>query len=184
MARGLDMGEETTEAASPFAESASGVYKPPVGAVGGGSTSNFGFGDRANESTENTLRVSNLTKAVTEDDLRDLFDRFGRIHRVSLPKLEKYDPVSGFMIKEPRGFAYIAFFLHEDAEEAMGKLQGYGYDHLIIKIEWATPNKGEGGAGGPGMGGGAGASYMSGYGTKLAQDTTEKVSYHSHGRQV
>lgn len=175
MARGLDIN--TDDPMEPEVVPLN-VYKPPVGAVGTGTSSNFGFGDRPQESgTENTLRVSNLTKSVTEDDLRDLFDRFGRIHRISLPKLEKFDTASGIMIKEPRGFAYIAFTRHEDAENALDRLQGYGYDHLILKLEWATPNKGDGAGGG-------GGGHMSGYGTKLAQDTTEKVSYHSHGQRV
>eukprot|EP01031_Cornospumella_fuschlensis_P024483 gene24483-29592_t len=89
------------------------------------------------DGTETTIRVSNLTKAVTEDDL------FGHVSRISLPR---------------------------DADKV---LQGYGYDHLIIKLEWAKPNQGGGGGGGGGMG------FVSGYGQKLAQDTTEKVFYNS-----
>ena len=123
--------------------------------------------------------MSNLTKAVTEDDLRDLFDRFGRILRISLPKIEEWDEVERQTVKVPRGFAYIAFARHDDAERAIETLQGYGYDHLILKLEWAKPTKPDGGGGG-----GMNPSFMSGYGTRLAQDTTEKVTYHSHGRQV
>eukprot|EP00600_Ochromonadales_sp_CCMP1393_P016218 CAMPEP_0175030942 /NCGR_PEP_ID=MMETSP0005-20121125/20515_1 /TAXON_ID=420556 /ORGANISM="Ochromonas sp., Strain CCMP1393" /LENGTH=199 /DNA_ID=CAMNT_0016291087 /DNA_START=323 /DNA_END=922 /DNA_ORIENTATION=- len=110
---------------------ASGKYVPPsqkAGAAGGG----YGGGGDQRDGTENTLRVSNLTKAVTEDDLRDLFERFGRIHRISLPRIEKDG------VKEPRGFAYIAFARHEDAAVALERLQGHGYDHLIIKLEWAV----------------------------------------------
>ena len=47
-------------------------------------------------------------------------------------------------MKEPRGFAYIAFVRHQDAEDALNGLQGHGYDHLILKLEWAKPPK-EGG---------------------------------------
>lgn len=149
------------------------AYVPP-GARDGGSSM------PAADNTENTIRVSNLTKAVTEDDLRDLFDRFGAIRRISLPKVAVYDEVEKMEIKVPRGFAYIAFVNHSDAEKALS-LQGYGYDHLIIKLEWAKPTKPDAGGGG---GGGMNPSFMSGYGQKLAQDTTEKVSYHSHGRSV
>lgn len=127
------------------------------------------------DGTENTLRVSNLTKAVTEEDLRDLFERFGRIHRISLPRIE--DKTGE---KIPRGFAYIAFARREDAEEAMTRLQGHGYDHLIIKIEWAKPNKdGTGGGGGGGASKGMSSSFYSGYGKQLAQDTTEKAVFTS-----
>lgn len=144
-------------------------YVAPTGRGGGAPTSTFGKGGET-DGTENTLRVSNLTKAVTEDDLRDLFERFGRIHRISLPRVERPDGV-----KEPRGFAYIAFAHREDAEEALNRLQGYGYDHLIIKLEWAKPTKD-----GSGGGGGNGSSHMSGYGKQLAQDTQEKVYYASN----
>jgi len=124
------------------------------------------------DGTENTLRVSNLTKAVTEDDLRDLFGRYGHIHRISLPRKEENG------IKEPRGFAYIAFAQHGDAAVALEKLQGHGYDHLIIKLEWAKPTKD--GPGGPGGPGGAGEPFRSGYGKALVQDTKEKVYYASN----
>ncbi len=162
-----DMRAQPSADGEPVAKS--DRYVAPSGRSGAAmSSSDFKGGER--DGTENTLRVSNLTKAVTEDDLRDLFERFGRIHRISLPRIERPDGV-----KEPRGFAYIAFAHHEDAEEALNRLQGYGYDHLIIKLEWAKPTK----DGAPG-GGGSGGNFMSGYGKQLAQDTNEKVYYASN----
>eukprot|EP01034_Spumella_vulgaris_P039671 gene39671-49020_t len=117
-------------------------YVAPTGRGGGATTA--AFSKDGLDGTENTLRVSNLTKAATEDDLRELFERFGRIHRISLPRIELANGT-----KEVRGFAYIAFANHDDAEEAMNRLQNYGYDHLIMKIEWAKPTKdGAGGGGG------------------------------------
>lgn len=142
-------------------------YVAPTGRGGGAGTTPFS--KDGVDGTENTLRVSNLTKAATEDDLRELFERFGRIHRISLPRIELPNGT-----KEVRGFAYIAFANHDDAEEAMNRLQNYGYDHLIMKIEWAKPTKD--GSGGGGGGGGGGDAHRSGYGQKLAQDTTEKFS--------
>jgi len=156
-----------TEPATPSATVEKYVAPGARGDISSGN--DFGFKDKnAADGTENTLRVSNLSKAVTEDDLRDLFERFGRIHRISLPKIEKDG------VKEPRGFAYVAFARHEDAAEALRRLQGHGYDHLIIKLEWAKPTKGDGG------GGGGGSQYMSGYGKQLVQDTKEKVYYASN----
>jgi hypothetical protein len=144
------------------------------GARGGAAGSAFAAGTdmfKERDGTENTLRVSNLTKAVTEDDLRDLFGRFGHIHRISLPRKEENG------IKEPRGFAYIAFANNGDAAMALEKLQGHGYDHLIIKLEWAKPTKDGPGGAGPEP---SGNQFRSGYGTKLAQDTKEKVLYASN----
>ena len=148
--------------------SATGKYVPPNMSKAGGSMMMMGKGDRDHE---NTIRVSNLTKRVTEDDLRDLFSHYGRIFRVSLPRIEKKDDY-GNIYKEPRGFAYIAFTTRRDAENAMENLQGYGYDHLILNLEWAKPPSGDGGADRP--------QFRSGYGEKLAQETKERVSFASN----
>ena len=168
-------------------QGSTGRYVPPSGrtAAGGASLSvdrnisrtggglDSAFKSASDRDHENTIRVSNLTKAVTEDDLRDLFGVFGRIHRISLPRVERNE--NNKIVKEPRGFAYIAFANHEDAAEAMERLQGHGYDHLILKLEWAKPpSKDEGSSGGLSMG------NVSGYGTKLAQDTKEAVTYASN----
>jgi RNA recognition motif-containing protein len=96
------------------------------------------------------------------------------VFRVSLPRVERKDDY-GNIYKEPRGFAYIAFTTRQDAEIAMDKLQGYGYDHLILKLEWAKPPSAEGGGGG-----GDRPQFRSGYGEKLAQETKEQVSFASN----
>lgn len=140
-------------------------YVAPGRGGGVSAAGDFGFGNKDKDAAETTLRVSNLTKAVTEDDLRDLFERFGRIHRVSLPRVEKDG------IKEPKGFAYIAYARHEDAEKALELLQGHRYDHLILKLEWARPTKGDGERN---------PNFMSGYGKQLVQDTKEKVYFASN----
>lgn len=149
-------------------ESNTGKYVPPNMSRAGGVSMMAGKGDRDHE---NTIRVSNLSKRVTEDDLRELFQHYGRVFRVSLPRIEKKDD-AGNTYKEPRGFAYIAFHNRREAEVAMEKLQGHGYDHLILKLEWAKPSDGGGGGDRP--------QYRSGYGEKLAQETKEQVSFASN----
>jgi len=158
---------------------ASGKYVAPGGRnlppkIGGGTLDSAfaGKSTEPNRDAECTLRVSNLSKAATEDDLRELFCRYGRVLRVSLPKMERKDE-RGNIYKEPKGFAYIAFAERSDAEIALNALQGHGYDHLILKIEWAkapseNPNRESGG------------QFRSGYGEKLAQDTKERVAFASN----
>jgi translation initiation factor 3 subunit G len=122
---------------------------------------------------DTVIRVSNLTKSVTEDDLRDLFEPFGKVQKVKLPRATIFE--GGREVgKEPKGFAYITFYRCEDAEVAFDKLQNYGYDHLILRLEWAKPA-----AEMPGgfRDGGLSGGFVSGYGQKLAQDTKEKVMY-------
>lgn len=162
-----------TETKEELPPSTTGKYVPPAARGRVGDTSVAGK-DR-DRGHENTIRVSNLTKAVTEEDLRALFQRFGDIYRVSLPRAERKDK-DGNIYKEPRGFAYIAFVNQADAERAMERLQGHGYDHLILKLEWAKPPS----ADGPPTGGGLSGGYVSGYGSKLAQDTKEQVLYASN----
>jgi len=132
---------------------------------------------------DTTIRVSNLTKSVTDGDLRDLFEPFGRIARMALPHTERTHVVKVseggktvekvVTVKEPRGYAYITYMRSEDAEVAFEKLQGYGYDHLILRLEWSKPM--ERNEGGGGVGGGLSGGFVSGYGQKLAQDTKEKI---------
>ncbi|KAJ8642409.1 hypothetical protein MRB53_019103 [Persea americana] len=38
-----------------------------------------------------------------------------------------------------RGFGFVNFVNKEDADRAINKLNGYGYDNLILRVEWATP---------------------------------------------
>jgi translation initiation factor 3 subunit G len=113
----------------------------------------------------NTIRVTNISENTTEADLQDLFKPFGRISRVYLAKDKE--------TLQSRGFAFVSFVNKDDAARAMEKLQGFGYDHLILKLEWARPNA-------PKDPASSGTEYRSGYGKALAQDTKEKVSYASN----
>jgi len=79
-----------------------------------------------------TVRVSNLSEDVKDSDLRELFRRFGAIQRIYLAKDRE--------TQQSRGFAFINFFQKEDAAAAIAKLDGHGYDHLILSVSWANPS--------------------------------------------
>jgi len=79
-----------------------------------------------------TVRVTNLSEDVKESDLQDLFKRFGKISRIYLAK-DKHTGLS-------KGFAFINFEHREDASRAIEKLSRFGYDHLILNVEWAKPS--------------------------------------------
>ena len=87
----------------------------------------MGFKPERDNST--TLRVTNLSKNIQEDDVRSLFSQYGKLNRVYL--------VKDHVTKESRGFAFVSFNLKEEAQSAMDNLRGYGIDHLILKIDWA-----------------------------------------------
>ena len=143
------------------ASGGAGKYVPPSqrGAMAGGVKPERRTDDL------NTIRVTNISENTTEADLQDLFKPFGRISRVYLAKDKE--------TLQSRGFAFVSFVNKDDAARAMEKLQGYGYDHLILKLEWARPNA-------PKDPATSGNEYRSGYGKALAQDTKEKVSYASN----
>lgn len=123
-------------------------------------------GDRRNDNRDqNTIRVTNISEDTTEADLQELFQPFGRISRVYLAKDKE--------TMQSRGFAFVSFVHREDAARAMDKLQGHGYDHLILKLEWARPSA-------PKDPASSGTQFRSGYGKALAQDTKEKVSFASN----
>jgi translation initiation factor 3 subunit G len=142
-----------------------GKYVPPSvrAAAAGGAMA--GFKPERRTDDLNTIRVTNLSESTTEADLQDLFQRFGRISRIYLAK----DKVT----LQSRGFAFVSFVNKDDAAKAMDELQGYGYDHLILKLEWARPNA-------PKDPASSGTEFRSGYGKALAQDTTKAVSYASN----
>ncbi|CAM9225445.1 unnamed protein product [Scytosiphon promiscuus] len=85
-----------------------------------------------------------------------------------------------YLAKDPetmqsRGFAFVSYYQKSDAESAMQALQGYGYDHLILKLEWAKPSLRD-----VATEGGLSGMRTSGYGERLAQDTKQQVSYASN----
>lgn len=118
-----------------------------------------------NDRDQNTIRVTNIGEDTTEADLQELFQPFGRISRVYLAKDKE--------TLQSRGFAFVSFNLRADAERAMEKLQGHGYAHLILRLEWAKPSA-------PKDPSAEGTQFRSGYGKALAQDTKEKVSFASN----
>jgi translation initiation factor 3 subunit G len=141
-----------------------GKYIPPS-ARGGAAGAGTAYKPEQRRDEFNTIRVTNLSENTTESDLQELFKRFGRISRVYLAKDKE--------TLQSRGFAFVSFVNMDDAARAMEELQGFGYDHLILKLEWARPNA-------PKDPATAGTEFRSGYGKALAQDTTKDVSYASN----
>ncbi|PSC71007.1 Eukaryotic translation initiation factor 3 subunit G [Micractinium conductrix] len=113
----------------PAAGKAGGWVPPSLrNRVGGGDA---GPGEAMRRRDENSVRVSNLSEDVTEDDLAELFGPFGPIQRIFVAK----DRETG----ESRGFAFINFIHREDANRAIAKLDGFGYDNLILSVSMAAP---------------------------------------------
>jgi len=110
---------------------APGKYVPPSMRVGASKKGESMMSARGRDETA-TVRVTNLSENTKEQDLQDLFRPFGDISRIFLAK----DKNTG----QSKGFAFINFKRREDAAKAIQVLNGYGYDHLILSVEWAKPS--------------------------------------------
>jgi translation initiation factor 3 subunit G len=79
-----------------------------------------------------TLRIQSLSVDADEDDLRELFQTFGKVVRANVIK----DRNTG----ESKGFGFVSFESRKDAEKALNKMNGHGYDSLILSVSWSrTP---------------------------------------------
>jgi len=106
-------------------------YVPPSmregGSKRGDSMSNSKTKDEAN-----TIRVTNLPEEIQDQDLKELFNPFGRVTRIFLAK-DKYTGQS-------KGFAFVSYERREDAARAIRDVHGHGYANLILNVEWAKPS--------------------------------------------
>ncbi|XP_005109948.2 eukaryotic translation initiation factor 3 subunit G [Aplysia californica] len=130
----LEEGTKKPEIAPPSttpAPKTTGKYIPPVMREG----ANKGRGESMSTQRKDeaaTIRVTNLSEDTRESDLQELFRPFGPISRIYLAK----DKTTG----QSKGFAFINFHRREDAARAISGVSGFGYDHLILNVEWAKPS--------------------------------------------
>ncbi|XP_011035238.1 PREDICTED: eukaryotic translation initiation factor 3 subunit G-like [Populus euphratica] len=117
-----------TEKAMAASGATEAAYVPPSKRAGAERTSGS---DMRRRNEENSVRVTNLSEDTREPDLLELFRTFGPVSRVYVA-IDQKTGVS-------RGFGFVNFVSKEDAERAINKLNGYGYDNLILRVEWATP---------------------------------------------
>nr|CAJ20346.1 eukaryotic translation initiation factor,putative [Toxoplasma gondii RH] len=81
---------------------------------------------------ECTIRVTNLSEDVKDEDLTELFGKIGKIDRIYLAKHKEK--------KCSKGFAFITYQRREDAVRAIRQLNRHGYDNLLLNVEWAKPS--------------------------------------------
>jgi len=84
-----------------------------------------------------------LSFEAEEDDLRNIFDEYGKVSRISMPK----DRETG----KKRGFAFVEMDSDEEEEKAIEALDGAEWMGRIIKVNKAKPreNRRSGGDGFP-----------------------------------
>uniref|UniRef100_T1GMV5 RRM domain-containing protein n=1 Tax=Megaselia scalaris TaxID=36166 RepID=T1GMV5_MEGSC len=121
------MENKATPATTTVESSKSGKYVPPfmkdMQKTGGPS-------GRGRDDTS-AIRISNLSESMTEADLEELVKKFGQHNKMYLAR----DKNTGLC----KGFAYVHFKQRKDAAAAIELLNGHGYDHLILNVEWSKP---------------------------------------------
>jgi len=97
------------------------------------------------------IYVGNLSREVTEDELRQEFEAFGQVTSVNIIK----DRYSG----ESRGFGFVEMATKSEAQAAINELNGKSLGERTLSVSEARP-RAEGGrrpyGGGGGFGGGGG----------------------------
>jgi translation initiation factor 3 subunit G len=109
-----DMPDDAPGGAAGGLGSASGGYVPPhLRGRGGAGEKMGGKFDRDDSAT---LRVTNVSEFAEEQDLRDMFSRYGHVTRVFLAK----DRETG----RAKGFAFVSYADRTDAAKACEKMDG------------------------------------------------------------
>lgn len=106
----------------------SGKYVPP--SMRETQKGGMGANPRGRDDTT-AIRISNLSEAMTEADLEELVKKIGPQSKMFLAR----DKNTGLC----KGFAYVHFKSRRDAATAIELLNGHGYDHLILNVEWSKP---------------------------------------------
>ncbi|MFA5293293.1 MAG: RNA-binding protein [Phycisphaerae bacterium] len=94
------------------------------------------------------IYVGNLSRDVTEDQLRQAFEAYGEVKTVSIIK----DKLTG----EPRGFGFVEMSSNEQAAAALQELDGKDLGGRALKVNEAHDRADKGGGRGPRRGGGFG----------------------------
>jgi RNA recognition motif-containing protein len=100
--------------------------------------------------------VGNLSFNTSEDELRQMFESFGQVDRVSIMT----DRDTG----RSRGFGFVEMASNEDGEKAITALNGQQVGGRTLNVNEARPKTEHGGGGGGGGGRGRGGDRGGGRG--------------------
>jgi cold-inducible RNA-binding protein len=102
------------------------------------------------------IYVGNLARTTVEEELRQAFEAFGAVTKVSIIK----DNYSG----DSRGFGFVEMANDTEAEAAISGLNGRELNGRELNVNQARPRENRGGGGGGERRGGGGGGGRGGYG--------------------
>jgi len=82
---------------------------------------------------ETKLYVGNIEYSATEDDLRGLFTRAGKVQSIRVIK----DRDTG----RPKGFAFLEMSTQAEAEKAISLLNGFSFHDRPLTVNLARPRE-------------------------------------------
>merc|ERR1719210_653419 len=88
---------------------------------------------RKSDKDKLVLSVSNLSRNVNEDHLREIFGNYGKVREATLA----IDKAVGL----PKGYAYVEFSSEREAERAISYLNGGQIDGNVVKVEFQSDRK-------------------------------------------
>lgn len=99
--------------------------------------------------------VGNLSFTSTEDSVRSIFEGYGTVDRVSI--------ITDRETGKSRGFAFVEMPNDDEANKAIGALNGADFGGRKLNVNEARPREERGGGGGFNRGGGGGAGGGGGF---------------------
>jgi len=82
-----------------------------------------------------SLKVDGLTHRTCLEDLESLFEKYGKVGDVYIPK--------DYRTKENRGFGFVRYFHKHDAEDAIESLDGRKFDGRELSVQYARYDRPE-----------------------------------------
>jgi RNA recognition motif-containing protein len=87
-----------------------------------------------------SIYVGNLPYTVTQDDVREIFQEYGTVKQVHLPRDRETD--------RPRGFGFVEMEQEDEEQAAIDALDGAEWLGRELKVNKAKPKKTTTGGGG------------------------------------
>lgn len=121
-----------------------------------------------------SLKVDGLSHRTSIDDLESLFEKYGKVGDVYVPK--------DYRTKENRGFGFVRYFNKRDAEDAIDSLDGRKFDGRELSVQYARYDRPERDYGRGGGGGGRRRSRSRSGGRRRSRSRSRRSRSRSKSR--
>ena len=89
--------------------------------------------ENSSENTGNVLYISNLSRRIRDDELKEKFSKYGKVTEINIVR----EPFS----KESRGFGFITFESTKAAQEALDNMNKTEIDGKVLNVEVSKRSK-------------------------------------------